>query len=57
MVRRWMVGMCAATSGAAWLAAQPVARLRTETRVVQIDVEVRDGKGQPVEGLCCKRPE
>ena len=46
-----MGGVCAAVSAAAWLAAQPVTRLRTETRMVQIDVEVRDGQGRPVKGL------
>jgi len=43
--------MCAAGLTVACLTAQPVARLRTETRVVQIDVEVRDANGRPVEGL------
>lgn len=51
MAHRRIGGMCAAGLAVACLTAQPVARLRTETRVVQIDVEVRDANGRVVAGL------
>ena len=51
LARKSMGRMCAVAAATGLLAAQPVTRLQTETRMVQIDVEVRDGQGRPVEGL------
>jgi len=45
----WRVVACIASC--AMVSAQPPTTLRTETRVVQIDVEVKDSRGQPVSGL------